>query len=31
MPAFDAKRLADSDLSDLVGYLTTLRGNVVVR
>jgi len=32
MPAFDAKRLGDSDLSDLVGYLTTLRGyDVVVR
>jgi putative heme-binding domain-containing protein len=32
MPAFDAKRLNDSDLSDLVGYLTTLRGyDVVVR
>ena len=30
MPAFDAKRLADSDLSDLVGYLTTLRGHDVV-
>jgi putative heme-binding domain-containing protein len=26
MPAFDAKRLPDSDLADLVGYLTTLRG-----
>jgi putative heme-binding domain-containing protein len=26
MPAFDAKRLSDSDLADLVGYLTTLRG-----
>ena len=26
MPAFDAKRLPDSDLTDLVGYLTTLRG-----
>ena len=26
MPAFDAKRLPDSDLSDLVGYLSTLRG-----
>jgi putative heme-binding domain-containing protein len=32
MPAFDAKRLGDGDLSDLVGYLTTLRGyDVVVR
>ena len=32
MPAFDEKRLADSDLSDLVGYLTTLRGyDVAVR
>ena len=26
MPAFDAKRLPDSDLTDLVGYLSTLRG-----
>jgi putative heme-binding domain-containing protein len=26
MPAFDAKRLSDSDLTDLVGYLGTLRG-----
>ena len=26
MPAFDAKRLPDSDLTDLVGYLRTLRG-----
>jgi putative heme-binding domain-containing protein len=26
MPAFDAKRLPDSDLTDLVGYLGTLRG-----
>ena len=26
MPAFDAKRLTDSDLTDLVGYLSTLRG-----
>lgn len=26
MPAYDSKRLNDSDLSDLVGYLTTLRG-----
>ena len=26
MPAYDAKRLNDSDLTDLVGYLTTLRG-----
>jgi putative heme-binding domain-containing protein len=32
MPAFDSKRLSDSDLSDLVGYLTTLRGyDVAVR
>jgi putative heme-binding domain-containing protein len=32
MPAFDEKRLSDSDLSDLVGYLTTLRGfDVTVR
>ncbi len=30
MPAFDAKRLNDSDLSDLVGYLTTLRGHDVL-
>jgi putative heme-binding domain-containing protein len=29
MPVFDAKRLSDSDLSDLVGYLTTLRGHDV--
>ncbi len=27
MPAFDPKRLSDSDLSDLVGYLSTLRGS----
>ena len=26
MPAFDAKRLPESDLTDLVGYLSTLRG-----
>ncbi len=26
MPVFDAKRLPDSDLTDLVGYLSTLRG-----
>jgi putative heme-binding domain-containing protein len=26
MPAFDEKRLSESDLSDLVGYLSTLRG-----
>jgi len=25
MPAYDAKRLSDADLSDLVGYLSTLR------
>ncbi len=32
MPAFDPKRLSDGDLSDLVGYLTTLRGyDVAVR
>jgi putative heme-binding domain-containing protein len=32
MPAFDPKRLSDSDLSDLVGYLGTLRGyDVAVR
>lgn len=30
MPAFDAKRLSDTDLSDLVGYLTTLRGHDVL-
>jgi putative heme-binding domain-containing protein len=26
MPAYDPKRLPDSDLTDLVGYLSTLRG-----
>jgi len=26
MPVFDAKRLPESDLTDLVGYLSTLRG-----
>lgn len=26
MPAFDLNRLSDSDLADLVGYLSTLRG-----
>lgn len=32
MPAFDPKRLNDNDLSDLVGYLSTLRGyDVAVR
>jgi putative heme-binding domain-containing protein len=32
MPAFDSKRLSDSDLTDLVGYLSTLRGyDVAVR
>ena len=32
MPAFDPKRLSDGDLSDLVGYLSTLRGyDVAVR
>jgi putative heme-binding domain-containing protein len=32
MPAYDAKRLSDSDLTDLVGYLSTLRGyDVTVR
>jgi putative heme-binding domain-containing protein len=32
MPAYDPKRLSDSELSDLVGYLTTLRGyDVAVR
>ena len=32
MPAFDAQRLSDSDLGDLVGYLSTLRGyDVAVR
>jgi putative heme-binding domain-containing protein len=30
MPAFSAKQLSDGDLSDLVGYLTTLRGHDVV-
>lgn len=32
MPAFDPKRLSDNDLSDVVGYLSTLRGyDVAVR
>ena len=32
MPAFAPGRLSDSDLNDLVGYLTTLRGvDVLVR
>jgi quinoprotein glucose dehydrogenase len=32
MPAFDPKRLSESDLNDLVGYLSTLRGyDVAVR
>ena len=32
MPAFGRKRLSDSDLNDLVGYLSTLRGaDVTVR
>jgi putative heme-binding domain-containing protein len=32
MPAFDPNRLSDSDLNDVVGYLTTLRGyDVAVR
>jgi putative heme-binding domain-containing protein len=32
MPAFDPKRLSDTDLADLVGYLSTLRGyDVAVR
>jgi putative heme-binding domain-containing protein len=32
MPAFTAQRLSDSDLNDLIGYLTTLRGaDVTVR
>jgi hypothetical protein len=32
MPAYDSKRLSDTELSDLVGYLTTLRGyDVAVR
>ena len=32
MPAFDAKRLSDTDLNDLVSYLGTLRGyDVAVR
>jgi putative heme-binding domain-containing protein len=26
MPVYDAKRLSDSDLNDVIGYLTTLRG-----
>jgi hypothetical protein len=26
MPVYDEKRLSESDLTDLVGYLTTLRG-----
>src|SRR5262249_61444282 len=26
MPVFSAQRLSDSDLNDLVGYLTSLRG-----
>ena len=30
MPAFSPKQLSDGDLSDLVGYLTTLRGHDVV-
>ena len=30
MPAFGPKQLSDGDLSDLVGYLTTLRGHDVV-
>jgi putative heme-binding domain-containing protein len=29
MPAFDAKRLSDTELTDLVGYLSTLRGHDV--
>jgi mono/diheme cytochrome c family protein len=32
MPAFTATRLNDSDLNDVVGYLSTLRGaDVAVR
>lgn len=32
MPAYDPKRLSDTDLTDLVGYLSTLRGyDVAVR
>jgi putative heme-binding domain-containing protein len=32
MPAFDPKRLSDSDLTDVIGYLSTLRGyDVAVR
>ena len=32
MPAFPTSRLNDSDLNDLVGYLSTLRGvDVMVR
>ena len=27
MPAFGPQRLSDSDLNDLIGYLTTLRGS----
>jgi putative heme-binding domain-containing protein len=29
MPVYDAKRLNDSDLNDLIGYLSTLRGHDV--
>jgi putative heme-binding domain-containing protein len=29
MPPFDAKRLSDAELTDLVGYLSTLRGHDV--
>ena len=29
MPAFPAQRLSESDLNDLIGYLTTLRGTDV--
>ena len=32
MPAYTAQRLSDTDLNDLIGYLTTLRGaDVTVR
>jgi hypothetical protein len=32
MPPYTTQRLSDSDLNDLIGYLTTLRGaDVAVR
>jgi hypothetical protein len=32
MPSYTTQRLSDSDLNDLIGYLTTLRGaDVAVR